>query len=351
MSLDWDLFRALYRLSDSPVWQVESHPDVRRLGSTIGVSANTVWRRLREWRTIGFLRAHVFFPNPRLFGLGFEYTRLLLSNPVDHLEIVDRLELVDGVVLASTEFGEAVYVTTIADSPSSRSRRLKLLASLPGVREVAAPQPVWLPTPTGSLRPSDFRLIAALRSSPDASFARLAGSLGMAGRTFARRFRALRTSSAMLTFREEDFSHFPSTVVILTLTLDSTVGSPAVARRAAEMFPDLLELPAMSRPPFAAHRFLSYLAETTNVSQIEGIGARLSQVGGVESVSSRLPGRERIYEGWIDNRIHEALNTDPKLGVRRNSKRAAPPRDGAHLIPKTRVTHRSEASGRKNPKA
>lgn len=316
VGLDWELFRGLYRLSRSPIWQVDSHPDVHQLGSAIGVSPNTVWRTLRNWRRDGFLRAHVYFPNPRLFGLGFEFTRLAVSNAADHLKTIDRLELVDGLVVGTSEFGGVVHVIMVADSPPSRARRLRVLASLPGVTSVADPVSVWLPTPNRGLRLSDYRLIAAIRSNPDNSFSKLAPAVGLSGRTFSRRFRGLSTSAAVLTFREEDWSRFPSTVAILNLALDKATSSRAVAQQVAEMFPDFLELPALSRSPYAPHRFLSFLAEIANVSRVDAIEAKLGQIGSVESVSNRLPGQERIFEGWVENRMHEALNTDPSLGRR-----------------------------------
>ncbi|HZY69519.1 MAG TPA: AsnC family transcriptional regulator [Thermoplasmata archaeon] len=313
MSLDWRLFCELRRLSASPVWQVESHPNIPKLAAKIRTSANTVWRRLKEWRRLGFLGPPVFLPNPRLFGLGFEFSQLVVSDPAARNELLDRLELVDGVVQASIDYGNVVSLVTVADSPTSRARRLKLLGDLPGVSRAETLFPLWLPTPTRSLRTSDVQLIDELRRSPEAPITQLGKALGVSGSTISRRFHRLRSTGAMLTYRIEDFSRFPSTVAVLELAVAHAIESRRAAEEIAKEFPDLLELTAMSRPPFASHKFLDFLAEVENVSQIAELEARLAKVASVTTVSNRLPGGERVYEGWILNRMHELLSAHQQV--------------------------------------
>lgn len=286
------------------------------LAARAGVSANTAWKRLTEWKRSGFVSGHVFVPHPGLFGVGLEMVRIQLAQLSPRAELLERLDLVDGVFQADANVGGGVVAITISDSPDSRARRAKILAGLPGVERVDAISTVWLPSPTRSLKSADLRLIAALRERPNAPISRLAHLLGISARTFTRRFRRLRETFAMLSCRVEDFSRFPTSVAEVTFTLESAVNSRKVAAEVARKFPEALELPAASRPPYAAHDHLHYLTEFGNVSQVEEMVASFSKYPGVTGASTRYPGRERYYGSWIDNRIHQALRSEPMVSVR-----------------------------------
>ena len=307
--LDWDLFRELYSQSASPIWQAESHPNVQALARKIGVTPNTVWRRLGEWKRLGFLRGYVYIPNPRLLGVGMEVSDVVLEDPALRQKFLDRLEFVDGVFIAEVELGTPVSIMTIADSPPSRTRRQAMLRTFPGVADVKPRFQVWLPTPARGLRLNDYRLIAALRGSPDSAFARLAEKLGISARTFWRRFRQLKAEQSMLTCRIEDFSRYPGTVVVVSADIDPSVDSRGVASRISAASPEMLELPSFSRPPYASHKRPNYMIEVRNPSQVEEIQAEISQISGVVSIANRFPGFERIYGNWFDDRIHQILNS------------------------------------------
>jgi DNA-binding Lrp family transcriptional regulator len=309
VSVDWRLWCELYRLSSSPIWQVDAHPNIQFLAAKVGVTPNTVWKRLTEWRRLGFIERHVFFPNPRLLGVGLEFSSVGIPSPAYRQAFLDKLDLVDGVIVAQSSHGAPTTIMTIADSPSSISRRREVIRAIPGVETLTHLFPVWLPSPTNQLRIKDYRLISALRTAPTASFAKLGSSLGVSARTFARRLKALRATYGLLTVRVEDFSRFPGAIAVLTIEIQPSVNSRTVAARIEKVAPDLLEVPSMSQPPYRPHTRLNYVGEFSNVSVLEDLSAEFSKIEGIAGVTSRFPGRERVYDNWFDNRIHQILNS------------------------------------------
>jgi DNA-binding Lrp family transcriptional regulator len=307
VSLDWGLLKALHDLEASPNVQVDPHPDVAALSAATGVTANTISKRLAVWRRSGFFPPCFYFPNPLLFGVGLETATLSLDDPSSEGQLLEDLELQDGVIFANSYVAGPFAIVAVSDSPESRARRMKRLASLQAVTQVGGGVPFWLPKPTKPLRESDLPLIAPLREAPSEPSVVLAAKLGITAKTFTRRVVRLRETGRLLVSRAEDFSKFPTPVGIIEVVLTSEKNSRALAAEVRRNYPQLIENAASKAPPFSPHSALIFMGEFDNLSRINDLVAELRKYPDVRTVSTRFPGRERFYSGWIDNSIHNAL--------------------------------------------
>ncbi|MFI5417639.1 MAG: hypothetical protein ACHQ2Y_01895 [Candidatus Lutacidiplasmatales archaeon] len=308
MSQDWELYRKLYRATDSPVWGAFPHPDLTTLAGELNTTRSTIWRRLKEWRRSGFVRGYETIPNPGLFGVGLLTNEVRLADPRSRQRFLDELELIDGVFLANFDLGPRTMVVSVADMSTSQARRRELIRRIPGVESVLPPNPVWLPTCRRQLSIGDWRLISALRESPESSVVDLAGFLGVSAKTFSRRYRALRESHALLSYRVEDFTRFPGTVATFLARLHDGVDSRETAVRFEESMPGLLEIAHIDRPPFSSHNVLAYSLFVSSAASMEEAEAAALEVPGVVGVRTIFMGGERAYRGWFDERINQAMH-------------------------------------------
>ena len=307
-SLDWEIYRALYRASPCPVWKAHAHPNLVHLAGAAGTTRNTVWRRFREWRRVGFLRGHEIIPHPALFGVGLVTYEVHLSDPKSRQQFLDELELVDGVFVANFALGPRTMVIGIADSPESQNRRAKLIGRIAGVDTVTPSRSVWLPPRPKRMSPKDWRLLAALRENPEQSFSDLARTIGITAKTLSRRYQLLQDTNGILTYRVEDFSRFPGTVATFSVLLSNGADSRAIAATVEKRIPGLLELVFIDRPPYASNDRLGYSTFVSSASSMESTEAAVYEIPGVSEVRTMFIGGERSYRGWFDERVRQIIH-------------------------------------------
>jgi DNA-binding Lrp family transcriptional regulator len=310
LSLDWKLLRALYAKTRSPAWEAVAYPDVADLARDLEVTRNTIYRRLRLWRSRGFIRGYDFFPNPALFGVGLLHYRVEGRFTSLQEGFLDRLESVEGVFVANESLGDPYGITAIADSQASQAGRVRSLSRIEGVTRVSSPTPVWLPHSAGRLRRADFQLISVLREEPEEPFAALAAKLRISSQTFARRYNALRANRLLLVHRSVDFSRLPGTVAFLLVVVRNRAESRAISLEIRRRLPGLLEDVSLSRPPFGPFEKLNFGAQVDSASDLIEVESVISAVPGVVRVLRRFPRTERSYPRWFDNRIEQVLRTE-----------------------------------------
>ncbi len=306
-SLDWELYRALYRTGDDPFWSCWPHPDLALLSKALGTTRTTVWRRLKEWRRIGFIGGYEVIPNPSLMGVGLMLSEVQLSDARSRQSFLNELELIDGVFVANYDLGPRTTVVSVADMPASRARRAELLARIPGVESVRTIAPVWLPRCRRPLTAKEWKFLGAVRESPESSLLELSRKVGVSAKTFSRRYQAVREAKEVLSYRIEDFSRFPGTIAMVIAHLDPRVDPRAVAARVLARLPTLTEIASITSVPFSPQDRLGFCALVPSASSLEPIEAGVLEVPGVVKVRTRFRGGERAYRGWFDERIHQAI--------------------------------------------
>lgn len=339
MTLDWKIYRELYRQSDDPLWGMYPHPPIGRIAASLGVSKVTVWRRLVAMQRSGFLSSFEVMPNPALLGVGLTVYRVQVPDRRARIPFMDELESVDGVVSVQLDFGRGALLETVTDLPASQARRVKMIERIDGVEAVTWGGDCWLPPCPTTIPPDAWRFIWELRQHPTWTIERLAAELGASRKTTSRRYAALRSQRAMLGLYVEDFTKYSGAVVGTMLTLDAGTDPRPVLQSVRRLYPDALEPRSVLLPPGKPRPRPGFLREVSSPASAEHEIAALLAVPGVASVESWLPGILRVYRHWFDARMFEMMTRLDVAPKSREAPAAVPSRP-------TKAPRRSTAGSR-----
>ena len=314
MLLDWEIYRHLLAPSENQSWGTFPHLPTSQIASRLGVSVDSIWRRLREWRRTGFLRGYLVLPHPQVFGVGLVAHTLSVTHPSDKKRLLNDLDLVDGVIFANTDVGPRVGVISIADKENSQQRRRELIRRMPGVASMGPTRKIWLPPMTGSLSMQDLRIVMVLRDSPECSTAELAHRTGVSTKTVYRRLTRMRESHVVLSHLLEDWTRFPGLIVGFRLKLAPETDWTVVGRRFESKVPGALLAPYVGGAPKARREFVTYETPVSAGPDIESVVETALGIPGVSTVETFFPMGERGYAGWIDDRIG-LMNRSMRMSV------------------------------------
>jgi DNA-binding Lrp family transcriptional regulator len=307
MSLDWEIYTALYRQSGGSMWGMLPHPPIGKLSHELGASRVTVWRRFRGMRRVGFLRRLELFPNPRLFGVGLRQCRLRIRDPRARHRLLEELEFVDGAFWAQLDYGRDASIVTVWDNPPACVRREKMIRRIDGVESLTPLLPVWLPGCPETLTNAEWVTVDALRRNPTWSMVRLGEELDISARTVSKRFASLWNRGALLGFWIEDFSKFPGVVVGYSLSLERGTDARPVIDAVLRRFPNAFEPPAPQRAPGGRRVQPTFVAEIPSTAKAGEDAETLLGIPGVSGVEVFFPMVRRTYRHWFDSRIYERL--------------------------------------------
>ncbi|MCI4324010.1 MAG: AsnC family transcriptional regulator [Thermoplasmata archaeon] len=271
------------------------------------MTRGTVWRRLLGLERTGFLKGYEVIPNPALLGVGLNSYNLSIPDARAQLRFLDALESVDGVLEAMVDLGPKAVVVTVADGPSSSSRREKMIARIDGVESMNRPVAVWLPDCTSNVSLERWRLISEFRRNPTSSWGTLARRLGVSPRTAANRCRSLQRGRHILGYLNENFEKFPGVVAGVVLTLNSGTESRAVAAAVQRLEPEALEIPSLTRSPRSQSPRLAFMRLVLRASDAQRGAAAFLGIPGVSRADTFFHGTMRFYRHWFDVRIIELL--------------------------------------------
>jgi DNA-binding Lrp family transcriptional regulator len=273
------------------------------VAARLKVSPNTVWRKLGDWRRRGFLKGYLILPHPTLLQASITRFTVAATDPISKARLLKDLELVEGVILAINEVGVKLAVIGATDLNDGPQRLRELLRRLPGTSVVSPPHRAWLPPCEGELTGEDWRLLTAVRSTPEASVTRLASKTGRSTKTVSRQLALLRKSHRMLSVWLEDWSRFPSLVAGFTLRLEPGADPSFVRREFRGMVPGSQERAWFDFPPGEPGRGLSYMVEMATTAEIDAVMQVALGIRGVARAETTFRVADREYPSWIDRRI------------------------------------------------
>ncbi|MCI4365048.1 MAG: hypothetical protein L3K10_03165 [Thermoplasmata archaeon] len=312
-ALDLALVRGLYSDRIWVPWGIDPRITVGQVGRQVGLGRTSVWSRIRHWEKSGFFRPYEIRPNYRLFGVGLRRADLHISDPVDAKNVMDELELVDGVTSAwvgfgdtdSTESVERVSVSFVSDHPTAVDRRMRILRRLSTRRRVDGPYAYRVPTVSRPPTPLDWRIMAILRANPGASLSAMARMIGITTRTLVRHRDALLDSRALWYFPLFDWSLHPS--VNLRLYWEEARGLAGLMRAIEARFPHYLP---MSLDDMGYRRqgedgpiLLGVRVPATSPDAVQDIMIDLAQIPGIVRVRSDFQGPWRYYSRWVEQEL------------------------------------------------
>ncbi len=294
-------------------WGVDPRVTPGEIGQRVGLGRGAVWARIRSWLKEGFFRPYEVRPNYRLFGVDLQQVDLHLADPSDATNVMDELEVVDGVTSAWMGFGDTasadsvwrVSVYCVVEGRSSLERTMRMFRRLSTGRVADGPFVFHLPEVTHAPSALDWRVIDALRADPRASLTRVARQLGVTLKTLIRRRDALLDGHAIWYFPQFDWGQHPS--IVLRVFHDERRGASSVLRDVEDRYPEFLPMSLEDlgyyRHELESKRFVGLRVPAGSPDQVQRIMAEVAQIPGVVRVRSDLQGPWRHYPAWLERTL------------------------------------------------
>jgi DNA-binding Lrp family transcriptional regulator len=320
-SLDIRLLRALFRGQVFTLRGVDPRASVQDLARAAGASRLTVSRRLSRWRTDGFWKGVVAFPNPAFLGSSFQMQGLILEGP----RFQNRVEKsIREVLRPAWCFQSVGYYNPIllADSPPETERRQRALRRTGGAQIICPPIDIPFPAPRIQLGPRDWRIVQAMRHSLTLDWPRLATTVGVTVRGLERRVARLMDGEALFFFPEVDFRRSNGTVAWVGLLFGAGVDTVAARAGVTARYPDLLPvehvfpfesfLPPSVLPKISGG--FPFLLATSSAASADQLSREFRAVPGVVEVLIGFPTVNPSYPDAFDSRIELAMHRVPRAG-------------------------------------
>jgi DNA-binding Lrp family transcriptional regulator len=312
--VDFAIYRYLSPDGSARFWGgrriIDPRVGAREIAERVGISESAVRTRLRSLRDRGYLTDSSVWPNPSLFGSSLHVVDIPVAEVGASRALLNDLALVEGVTFARDVLDErdrTVQVYFAGDTPSVAARRTGLLRRLAPGAALRGPRSYHIPPATRALTPLDWRVVEALRRSPDASLQQLSKTLKISLKTAGTRYRALLDSGAVWWTHGSESAELP--LALLTAGMEEGADPDPVATRVARETSQWIPIaadgqgfdPAMKRTDFAG----LLLAESP--AAVEAAAQRLLDRPGVARVRRTFALGSRIYPGWFDDQVARKL--------------------------------------------
>ena len=285
-----------------------------RIARRLGVGPATVRRRLKMWRSQGFLMGFDVLPNPGLLGGRLAARHLEFGTSIAQEKAVRPLSLIDGIVQIEPARTTLLAVYFV-ESSSQSERRLKQFQGIEGVREVG---PEWLfefPSCSRRMSRADWRLVLALRKRPEAKLAELAAEIGQSLRTTSRRYDSLLDEGAIIFDPVWDWSRFFRTLAVLSATVDRPELRERTIRDIRAMHPESIPSWGLRLADPKSESVSLYLIVTAPASsELDLLAARVAHLPGVSQVRLWYGHSTLLVPSWLTERIESALKAEGAVG-------------------------------------
>jgi DNA-binding Lrp family transcriptional regulator len=237
--LDVAILRALFQGEFGAPMRGDLTLTSTAIAKKLEVGDQTVRDRVKRMMDSGFLKAPPLFLNPEILGRKVGALSFDIPAAANRTEIVQRLALMDGIVVVMSHVGGLLGVVFYYDE-TSMGRRIGFISRLVGVDKYTFTQ---VPFPHFRLRLSktDWKIIIGLKANTDRSYNGLAKELGLSGRTVKRRLDRLIEGGAVYAFPAAD-PKFLKQAVLASLVVDypPSAAREEVDRRLVAEFDDSL---------------------------------------------------------------------------------------------------------------
>lgn len=312
--LDFAIYRYLSPGGEARFWAgrriVDPTVPAREIAERVGVSENGVRARLRSLSERGFVGAKSVTPNPSLFGVRVFVAEIPVKDPREVDRILRDLALVEGAIFARDVLDDEerkIRVHVVSDSDSATARRTALLRRLSPTGEVRPPQPYWIPPCDRELSPLDWRVLHSVWSTPDASLAEIAATVGISLKTTARRCRQLIESRACWWTPGPEVEEFPLALVWIYANgpADREAISGELLHEALAWMPVAID--GLGIEPGTSPTVIAGLVPADAPTVLERLLRKLAAWPGVTRVRRTFALGSMAYPSWFGDRIADRV--------------------------------------------
>lgn len=242
-------------------------------------------------------------PHPALLGGRWSARLLDFRDPIAQERAIESLSLIDGVIQigpARTALSAVYFV----DSESQSERRLRQFRSIAGTKEVGPELSFRFAPCSRRMTRADWRMVLALRRTPEAGIAELAQDVGQSTRTTSRRFDSLVEDRAVMYDPILDFSHFHQTLAVIVASVPRPEMSDRVERQMQSLHPQSMRSlgPTPSDPERNGTQVSLWVTAPAS-AELDELLARVVRLDGV-SDAYLWYGRSTIpVRAWLDEVI------------------------------------------------
>ena len=308
--LDIRLLRAMCKERTYSLQGIDPRLSIFALARRAGASRVTVRRRLARWRTDGFWKGVLTFPNPDLLGIRLEMQAFLLETGPNrsHMETALRETLRPMMVFQVESFYTPLL---LSDGAAESARRQHDFAKASACRMLCAPCDVGFPGSEIPLGPRDWQILRALRKSPDPDWALAAAAVGMTVRGLERRVDRLMRANALFFQPLLDFRRLRTTIAWVGLLYRKGYDAPTIWVEINKLSPQVLPIdpifplehlfPAENR--LAVGGALIFFLPLASAATADQLRRDFGNIEGVMDVLVSFPTQSWSVPGVLDSRI------------------------------------------------
>lgn len=305
--LDAAILREMHR--DRDVLWGGSDPRVRapELAKRLDVNRTTVWSRLKAWEDAGFLVRQEVVPNPSLFGAGIAGGDIRIDDPTSKPQALERLQLVEGVLAGLDLVGPYVILFYALESQAALDRCTRLVGELPDVDNVSMCVPFEAPGSQIEPTEQDWRILQALRASPEEPLKDVAKNAGVSSRTLRRRYDELLEANAVWSFPVLDFSKYHGAVLArFTAILATSGGTEAFVNTCQRDLDGMVLWDALEKlapTTTTVHPWVDVFCHLASAGEVEEVKRWMLTLPTVDAVEVSFPRSWFVVEPWFDERV------------------------------------------------
>jgi len=286
----------------------------REIAERVGISESSVRTRLHRLAERGFLRDHAVVPNPSLFGRQVFTADLLVKQPGEVDRILRDLALVETVVFTRDILDEderEIQVHFVSEGAPAAARVAALLARLAPAGRAVLPRPYYVPACEQAPSPLGWRVLQTVSKDPEATFAKIAKSVGISLKTAARSYHRLIDSGACWWTHGPTSEEFPLALVCVNLR-SPREREPILGWIGEGGHPWLPVAPdGFGLEPAEATTVLAGLVPADVPTLLERFLRKLAALDGVATIRRTFPLGSASYPAWFANQLSHKVQASP----------------------------------------
>jgi DNA-binding Lrp family transcriptional regulator len=181
----------------------EINPSYRLLGKRLGVSRETIRKRVEEMSRSGFLRVFPVQVNPALLGLRMGALSVETPGGGSRVELRDKLALIDGMLIIADHVGGLLGLIFYYEDERSLEKKIQLISRICSATRYKFTS-IPYPRCSVALTPGDWKIVAALQRRRVRRPTEIARELGISTRTLKRRTKRMIDGMAISTILSND---------------------------------------------------------------------------------------------------------------------------------------------------
>lgn len=288
--------RILRELTSPASFRWDIRESYASIGKKLGVDAETVRKRVKRAREHGFLQSWRLIPNPDVLGQESAGIHFDVADESRKPELIEQVKLMDGVVLVVDFHGQALRLVFYSETERDLSRRIQLVASLCGARNLVR----WtggIPPSEAILTKTDWKIVKALRKEPRRNLAEVASEVGVSARTVKRRLARMTGARAFYMLSTVKGSGYTGVIANFLIFCPDETKKAGVDRGMPT------KLPRVVFSFNTAKGFSIFTGACDNLSEAESIHHWVKGQDGVQQARMDIQRENILVDAWLDGEI------------------------------------------------